>query len=172
MLRAPKSACMPSFHNQKVARIPLNKQLGFRASAGHWHGIWRYRALSSLAALFVFAVDACGAVPVITSSGSAAGTLNAAFSYQITASDSPQSYTATGLPLGLNVNASTGLISGMPTQTGTFTSTMSAINGDGTGSGTLTVSVQTVVAWPTLGIYQLRLTMFPRLLVVEGTASL
>ncbi|MES2921560.1 MAG: LamG-like jellyroll fold domain-containing protein, partial [Verrucomicrobiota bacterium] len=53
--------------------------------------------------------------PVITSGGSANGTAGVAFSYQITASNSPTSYGATGLPAGLNVNMSSGLIDGTPT---------------------------------------------------------
>lgn len=119
------------------SQFPLRLQ----ALVHHWHGMWRYRALSSLAALVVFAMDACGAVPVITSSGSASGTLDSAFSYQITASDSPQSYTATGLPAGLGVNTSTGIISGTPSQQGTFNITISATNANATTSATLVLTV-------------------------------
>src|SRR5439155_436537 len=55
------------------------------------------------------------ATPVITSSGAATGQVGAAFSYQITAANSPTSFNATGLPVGLSVNTATGLISGIPT---------------------------------------------------------
>lgn len=85
--------------------------------------------------------------PVITSSALANGTFGSAFSYQITATFSPTSYNITNLPAGLTVNTSTGLISGTPTQTGVFTSSISASNASGTGSGSLTISVQTLVAW-------------------------
>ena len=79
--------------------------------------------------------------PVITSSTSAAGTVGSAFSYQITATNSPTSYAATSLPAGLSVNTSTGLISGTPTATGTSSVTLSATNGNGTGQATLTLAI-------------------------------
>jgi hypothetical protein len=81
------------------------------------------------------------AAPLITSASAANGTAGAAFSYQITASNSPTSYGATGLPSGLSVNTSTGLISGTPTAAGTSTVALSATNSTGTGSATLTLTV-------------------------------
>ena len=57
--------------------------------------------------------------PVITSSTTAAGVVGTAFSYQITATNCPASFNATGLPVGLTVSASTGLISGTPAAAGT-----------------------------------------------------
>jgi hypothetical protein len=80
-------------------------------------------------------------VPVITSALTASGTVGVALSYQITATNSPTSYGATGLPAGLNVNASTGLISGTPTADGISSVTLSATNADGTGTMTLTLTV-------------------------------
>ena len=79
--------------------------------------------------------------PVISNTLTAAGQEGTAFSYQITASNSPASFGASGLPAGLNVNTSTGLISGTPSVTGTFTATISATNAGGTGSATLTITV-------------------------------
>ena len=79
--------------------------------------------------------------PVITSATTASGTVGSAFSYQITATNSPTSYGATGLPAGLSVNTSTGLISGTPTAAGTSTVTLSATNGGGTGNATLTLTI-------------------------------
>ena len=54
------------------------------------------------------------AAPVISSAGTASGTMNAAFSYPITASNSPTSYGASGLPAGVSVNTNNGVISGKP----------------------------------------------------------
>src|SRR5437764_7072208 len=79
--------------------------------------------------------------PVITSATTASGTVGIAFSYQITATNNPTSFNATGLPAGLTVNTSTGLISGTPTTAGTYTVTISATNAGGTGSATLTLTV-------------------------------
>jgi hypothetical protein len=79
--------------------------------------------------------------PVITSGGTANGTAGSAFSYQITATNSPTSYGATGLPGGLSVSTSTGMISGTPSAVGNSTVTLSAANSAGTGTATLTLSV-------------------------------
>ncbi len=82
-----------------------------------------------------------GALPVITSGTTASGVVGTAFSYQITATNTPTSYGATGLPAGLSVNTTTGLISGTPTTAGTSTVTLSATNANGTGNATLTVTI-------------------------------
>lgn len=63
------------------------------------------------------------------------------FNYIITASNSPTSYAAVGLPAGLIVNAGNGLISGIPTPAGTYYITLSAINATGTGTKSLTLTV-------------------------------
>jgi len=80
-------------------------------------------------------------VPVINSPASANGTVGSSFNYQITASRVPTSFGAVGLPAGLTVNSSSGLISGTPTQSGLFASTISASNGDGTGSRSLEITI-------------------------------
>ena len=94
---------------------------------------------SASATLSVSAIPA----PVITSVTTASGTVGTAFSYQITATNSPTSFGATGLPAGLSVNSGTGLISGTPTAPGTSTINLSATNAGGTGNATLTLTVNT-----------------------------
>jgi len=79
--------------------------------------------------------------PVITSALTAGAAQTLPFAYQITASNSPTSFNATGLPAGLVVNTSTGLISGTPSTTGAFNVTISATNGTGTGSATLVITI-------------------------------
>jgi hypothetical protein len=82
------------------------------------------------------------ATPVVTSATTATGQVGVAFSYQITATNNPTNYNATGLPAGLSVNTSTGLISGIPTTAGTYSVTISATNAGGTGSATLTLTIK------------------------------
>ncbi len=82
------------------------------------------------------------AVPVITSSDTASATVGMAFSYQITATNSPTSFAALGLPTGVTVDTVSGLISGTPTGVAlTFSVTLSATNGGGTGSAPLTLTI-------------------------------
>ena len=81
------------------------------------------------------------APPVISSSTTAGATVGTAFNYQITASNSPTSYAATGLPAWATVSSS-GLISGTPTAAGTLNLSLTATNGAGQSSpAALTLTV-------------------------------
>ncbi|QYM79662.1 putative Ig domain-containing protein [Horticoccus luteus] len=88
-------------------------------------------------ALFISPADD---VPVINSSTRADGTVDAAFSFTVTATNLPAApfppyatIDAIGLPDGLAINPSTGLIQGTPTSAGTFTVYLAATNLNGTG---------------------------------------
>ena len=77
----------------------------------------------------------------ISSATAATGIEGVPFSYTITASDSPTSFNATGLPAGLSVNTTTGVISGTPTTVGNSSVALSATNANGTSTATLSLSV-------------------------------
>ena len=81
------------------------------------------------------------APPVISSPLTASGVVGDPFTYTITASNSPTSFGATGLPTGLTVASATGIISGSPTAAATSNVSISATNADGTGSDTLVLTV-------------------------------
>jgi hypothetical protein len=71
-----------------------------------------------------------GNTVTVTNPGSQTGTVGTAASLQIHASDSASgqtlTYSATGLPSGLSINASSGLISGTPSTAGTYSVTATA----------------------------------------------
>ena len=79
--------------------------------------------------------------PTITSPLTASGNAGTAFTYTITASNSPTSFQATGLPSALTVNPTTGVITGIPAAAGTSTVILSATNVSGSGSATLTLTI-------------------------------
>ncbi len=84
-------------------------------------------------------------VPVITSAGSVNANFGTTITHQITASQSPTKYFATNLPIGLTINATTGLITGTPGVTGTIAANVYATNAGGTANQTLTIVVTPIV---------------------------
>jgi hypothetical protein len=89
-----------------------------------------------------------GNTVTVTNPGSKSGTVGTAVSLQITATDSASgqtlTYRATGLPPGLSINSSTGLITGTPTTAGTYSVTVTATDTTGaSGSTTFTWTIST-----------------------------
>ena len=80
--------------------------------------------------------------PVITSPSTATATQDQLFVYQVTATGSPTSYTATPLPAGLTFDSAHGILGGAPTDPGTTQIQLTASNPGGTGMATLTLTVQ------------------------------
>lgn len=93
-------------------------------------------------ATLTITVAAAGGAPIITSNPlTAPGTVDSAFNFQITASSSPTSYSASPLPAGLSIGATTGAITGTPTAAGSTSVLLGATNANGTGTATLTITV-------------------------------
>jgi fibronectin type 3 domain-containing protein len=96
-------------------------------------------------------VNLSSIAPAISSATSASGTVNEPFTYTITAANNPASFAATGLPAGLSLNSTTGVISGAPTTAGVFNIALSATNGTGTGNASLALSIAKATAIVSLG---------------------
>ncbi|ACH40055.1 dystroglycan-type cadherin-like domain repeat protein [Citrifermentans bemidjiense Bem] len=121
--------------------------LSINSATGLISGTVSYTAVSSnsvivtvtdgtapVSASFVWSVTG-GHAPVVTNPGIQASTQGAAVSLQITASDANAdvlSYSATGLPAGLTINASTGLISGTVSSTALANNNVTVTVTDGT----------------------------------------
>jgi len=84
--------------------------------------------------------------PVIKSNPEMVAINGKPLSFQVTANSNPTGFGATGLPPGLSINALSGVISGTPTQNGTFIATISATNSTGTGYANLTITVAAAAA--------------------------
>ena len=101
--------------------------------------------------------DPAGGTPSITSSlanqSTVAGVAYAG--YTITSDNPPSLYSAAGLPTGMSCDANTGVISGTPSQTGTFNVTIRATNVSGTGSSSFSLTVTA----PTLSFTNASLTL-------------
>ncbi len=94
-----------------------------------------------LLVLLTGAASSAAELPVITSPTSAVASNGYAFSYQITATGDPTGFDATGLPPGVSVSTTSGLISGIPTQSGLFDVTLAATNAVGAVTGHLSLTV-------------------------------
>jgi hypothetical protein len=87
-----------------------------------------------------------GNTVTVTSPGNQTGTVGTPASVQVRAADSAAgqtlTYSASGLPAGLSINSSTGLISGTPTTAGTSNVTVTARDGTGaSGSAAFTWTI-------------------------------
>ena len=82
-----------------------------------------------------------GTAPIISSPLVTLGLIGAPFLYPITASNTPTSYSANGLPAGLSVNSGTGQITGTLSTAGIYFPTIVASNAAGSDAKNLTIVV-------------------------------
>jgi hypothetical protein len=85
---------------------------------------------------FRLTMEADTGKPNLTSTNALTGKVGVSLSFQLAADNNPTSYAVSGtnaLPPGLSLNTSTGLVSGVPTEEGTFGVNFTASNGNGTG---------------------------------------
>ena len=100
----------------------------------------------SIYELQAYAAASAGNTVTVTNPGTQASKAGTAASLQVQASDSASgqalTYSATGLPAGLSISSSTGLVSGTPTTAGTSTATVTATDTTGaSGSASFTWTV-------------------------------
>ena len=84
-----------------------------------------------------------GPVPVVTGDLTLTATQWSAYTYNVSATNSPTGYSilSGSLPTGLTLSPTTGVISGAPTATGTFNFTVQAANAGGNGSAAFKIVV-------------------------------
>jgi len=135
----------------------VERRIGPGAYAVHVSGHYQWNDTDTYTVYAEFRADATA--PVITSSLSAASPVGATFNYQIaTSSNQPVTYGAANLPPGLSINVA-GLISGRPTQAGTFHVPLTA--SDSAGTATATLVLTTFLVPPNASISASRETMTP-----------
>jgi hypothetical protein len=107
-----------------------------------------------------------GNPPVITSPLNYNCPVSNSCTYQITATNSPSSFTASGYPTCMSFNNSTGALSGTCVSAVTYTVALGALNSYGTGSATLTLNW--IASSPAVGLTPPNLIFYPQ---TVGTTS-
>jgi hypothetical protein len=98
---------------------------------------------------FTLTVTASNNAPTLTAPGNQTNDTDDAVALQLSASDpdgDPLTFSATGLPPGLTLNTSSGLISGTPTTPGTYSVTATVNDGTTSTSRTFTWSITAVTS--------------------------
>jgi hypothetical protein len=116
------------------------RMLGTVRATQYGYSLWEFSVFTS--------GGGGGNTVTVTNPGSQSSTVGTSASLQIAATDSASgqtlAYSATGLPAGLSISSSSGLISGTPTATGTSSVTVTAKDTTGaTGTATFSWTVST-----------------------------
>ena len=129
--------------------------------------------------LLLFAAVGTAIAACNITSGDATGYVGIPFVYQIQATGGPRSYGAGGLPPGLSVDTTTGIISGISTTSGTYSVTLSVVCGSGIATKLVTFTI-TAPPIPTNAFVGFRLpdyltlpgvTYTPRLMLQMGATD-
>jgi hypothetical protein len=89
----------------------------------------------------LYPTNAAPAPSVVTSPLTAVGFLGQPFSFTVTGANSPNGYTADGLPPGLAFNSTNGVISGVPNLAGDFQVSLTASNSLGLGASVVLIQI-------------------------------
>lgn len=144
----PSPSCAPPpvyFSAQQTGTCPSDASGGpFTVPAGKFQSLISQSDADLQAILYLDSLLAtCVPMPPVVTSATVNIGTGLPFIYQILATYSPVSYSATNLPIGLSLNTSTGLITGTITSTAIslYNVTISATNPTGIGNGTLMINV-------------------------------
>ena len=121
------------FDSREYSPLPTPVLVGDSGASGMQH--------MAVVRDFLIPSTSAPAIPSIYSATTASGITGQSFTYQIAATNTPTSFSATGLPAGLSGNTTTGIISGTPTTVGNSTITLTATNATGSGNATLALTV-------------------------------
>ncbi|UMY65509.1 YDG domain-containing protein [Flavobacterium sp. HJ-32-4] len=144
------NAIIPNSNANGVKRIEqrdnLNTLVGCAFDTdGVWTAVNTVNPTGGTTALVISAADAplnvCPSAPVINSALTATGEVGNTFSYTITAQNNPTSFSTSTLPNGLSLDTVSGIISGTPVNAGTFNVSITATNGLGSDTKTLTITI-------------------------------
>lgn len=123
-------------NNQSQVRLRFYYSNGGASSVSNPGGS---RPKITLDNVSVTSTPAVVGIPTVNSAATDSVTANSPYSYTITATDSPTTFSASPLPAGLSISGA--VISGTPTTPGVYTITLSAENGSGIGQATLSLTV-------------------------------
>jgi len=122
----------------------ISGTLSYTSAGAHTVTVTATAAGASNSKTFTWTVTNTNRAPVVTNPGAQASFQGVAASVAMTATDADGqtlTFSASSLPTGLSINASTGVVSGTPSAIGGFTTTVTASDGTATDSETFAWTV-------------------------------